>query len=80
MELNTGSRLVNKNEHGMQGKGGVCKCLSFLKQVLVFSWKCATVSASVIRYTTTKIYDLAGVYSHDIFWGQFLPSFAALTC
>ena len=28
----------------MLGKGGVSKCLSFLKQVLIFSWECPTVS------------------------------------
>ena len=30
MEPNTGSHLISKNEHGMLGKGGVYKCLSFL--------------------------------------------------
>ena len=28
----------------MLGKGGVSKCLSFLKQVLILSWECPTVS------------------------------------
>ena len=34
VELNTGSNLINENEHRM-----LRKCPSFLKQVLILSWE-----------------------------------------